>query len=266
MPYLDGGAGSCTYYEVTGEGEPVVLLHGGLCGADVWAGQVPVLVAAGFRVWTPERRGHGHSPDTDAPFTYAAMAEETEAFLDAAVRARAHLVGWSDGAVVAARVAAARPDLVDRLVLVGQYYDTSGQVPGGLADALDELREHPPPVLQAAYAAVSPDGPGHFPVVVRKTVDLWVREPELPAGTLARIAAPTLVLQGDRDEVLPAHSARVAATVPAGRLAVLPGTHLLPLESPGPVGALLVDFLRGGPHELDLPATVEQDEATAPAH
>lgn len=265
MPYLDGGAGACTYYEVTGEGEPVVLLHGGLSGADAWQGQVSVLVDAGFRVWTPERRGHGHSPDTDAPFTYAAMTEETAAFLDAAVRARAHLVGWSDGAVVAARVAAARPELVDRLVLIGQYYDSSGQVQGGLVEALDTLREHPPPVLQAAYAAVSPDGPGHFPVVVRKTVDLWVREPELPPGTLARVVAPTLVLQGDRDEVRLEHSARVAATLPRGRLAVLPGTHLLPLESPGPVGALLVDFLRGGPHELDLPAAVEQDGSTAAA-
>lgn len=263
MPYLDV-AGSCTYYEVTGEGEPVVLLHGGLSGAGAWVGQVPTLVDAGFRVWTPERRGHGHTPDTAEPFTYASMVGETVTFLEAVVHARAHLVGWSDGAVVAARVAATFPELVDRLVLVGQYFDASGKVPDGLADSLDALLEHPPAVLVASYAAVSPDGPEHFPEVLRKTVDLWTREPDVPPGTLSSIQAPALVLQGDRDEVLLEHSAAVAATLPGGRLAVLPGTHALPLESPGPVNALLVDFLRGGPRELDLSAAVEQEPLGTP--
>lgn len=65
MAYVDI-AGVSTYYEVSGRGEPVVLLHGALSGADGWSLQVPALVAAGFTVWVPERRGHGHTaaPDT----------------------------------------------------------------------------------------------------------------------------------------------------------------------------------------------------------
>ena len=72
-------------------------------------------------------------------------------------------------------------------------------------------------------------------------------EPEIDLSTLAGIAAPTLVMQGDRDEVTVAHSQAVADSMPAGRLAVLPGTHLLPLELPDIVNALLVAFLRGDP-------------------
>ena len=62
---------------------------------------------------------------------------------------------------------------------------------------------------------------------------------------LAAVGAPTLVLQGDRDEVTLEHGAAVAAALPKGRLAVLPGTHLLPVENPEVVNALLLWFLRG---------------------
>jgi pimeloyl-ACP methyl ester carboxylesterase len=70
-------------------------------------------------------------------------------------------------------------------------------------------------------------------------------EPELDLGSLAVVTAPTLVLQGDRDEVTLEHGAAVAAALPGGRLAVLPGTHALPVENPEVVNALLVWFLAG---------------------
>ena len=244
-------AGLPTYYEVSGTGDAVVLLHGGLSAADAWAAQAPALVAAGFRVWIPERRGHGHTPDTDAPFSYEAMAEETIGFLEALV-GRAHLVGWSDGAMVAVLVAQRRPDLVDRLVHIGQYLDRSGEVPGGLGEHLVRLRDAPPDVLRGSYDVVSPDGPEHFPVVFAKTVDMIVSARGIPLAELNGISAPVLVVQGDRDLVRLEHSAAVAAAFPHGRLAVLPGTHALPLESPQLLNPLLIDFLRGGPQEIDL--------------
>jgi pimeloyl-ACP methyl ester carboxylesterase len=248
-------AGRSIYYEVTGDGEPVVLLHGGLSGADAWVGQVPALVAAGMRVWVPERSGHGHSPDHDGPFSYEDMAEETAAFLDAVVGERAHLVGWSDGAVVGALVARHRPELVDRLVLIGQYFDSTGEVEGGLVGQLVGLRDNPPAFLSSVYAAVSPDGVEHFPVVFAKTVDMVADWSGVELAELAKISAPTLVLQGDRDEVRLEHSAAVATAIPDARLAVLPGTHAIPLESPQMVNSLLIDFLRGGPKTFDWTAS-----------
>ena len=98
--------------------------------------------------------------------------------------------------------------------------------------------------LRAGYDPVSPDGPEHFPVVFAKTLRMLESEPELDLASLAAVGAPTLVLQGDRDEVTLEHGAAVAAALPQGRLAVLPGTHLLPIESPEPVNALLLWFLR----------------------
>lgn len=242
--YLDV-AGLPTWHEVHGDGPPVVLLHGGFSGALAWSAQAPALVSAGFRVHVPERRGHAHTRDVDAPLTYAVMAEDTVAYLDAAVRGRAHLVGWSDGAVVALLVALQRPDLVERMVLVGQYYNSSGRVPGSDLDRLLHSEEAIA-FLRQGYDPFSPDGPDHFPVVYAKTMAMFESEPELDLATLSVVSAPTLVLQGDRDEVTLQHGAAVAAALGDGRFAVLPGTHALPVELPDVVNALLVSFLRAG--------------------
>lgn len=237
-------AGVPTWHEVRGEGAPLVLLHGGFSGAASWAAQASALVAAGFRVHVPERRGHAHTPDVDGPLSYEVMATDTAAYLEAEVAGPAHLIGWSDGAVVALLVALRRPDLVARLVLIGQYYNSSGRVPGSdlmrllhTGEAKDFLRQ--------GYDPLSPDGPAHFDVVYAKTMAMIDSEPELDLAALGTVSAPTLVVQGDRDEVTLDHGAAVAGALGDARLAVLPGTHALPLELPGVVNALLVAFLQG---------------------
>src|SRR5205809_1801341 len=104
VTYVDVN-GLRTWHEVRGAGQPVVLLHGAFAGASSWSGQTPVLARAGYKVHVPERRGHAHTPDVPGPLTYDAMADDTVAYLEGVVGGRGHLVGWSDGAVVALLVA-----------------------------------------------------------------------------------------------------------------------------------------------------------------
>lgn len=241
--YVEIG-GMRVWHQVSGAGDPVVLLHGGFATASSFAAQTPALIDAGFRVHVPERRGHGHTPDVDGPFSYAAMAADTVAYLDLIVGRPAHLVGWSDGAVVALLVALQRPDLVRRQVLIGQYYNLSGRVPNSQLDAFLAAPETIG-FLRQGYDPISPDGPEHFEVVHAKLMAMFEREPQLDLAELAAVSAPTLVVQGDRDEVTVEHSLAVVAALPDARLAVLPGTHALPLESPGLLNALLISFLRG---------------------
>jgi pimeloyl-ACP methyl ester carboxylesterase len=250
VTYVDVN-GLPTWHEVLGEGRPVVLLHGGFAGASSWSAQAPALARAGFRVHVPERRGHAHTPDVEGPLSYEVMADDTVAYLDRVVGGPAHLVGWSDGAVVALLAARGRPDLVDRLVLIGQYYNASGRVAGSLVDQLRAGGDEVMGFLRAEYDQVSPDGPDHFPVVYAKTMRMLATEPALDLASLAAVAAPTLVLQGDRDEVTLEHGAAVAAALPQGRLAVLPGTHALPVENPEVVNTLLVWFLAGAVPAVD---------------
>jgi pimeloyl-ACP methyl ester carboxylesterase len=250
-------AGRRVWHAVSGAGEPVVLLHGAFAGASSFGTLTPALVDAGWRVHVPERRGHAHTPDVEGPLTYSVMADDTIAYLDQEVPGGAHLVGWSDGAVVGLLVAQRRPDLVRRLVLIGQYFNSSGRVPDS---DLDQLLASPQAMgfLRAEYDQVSPDGPEHFPVVYEKTIRMIATEPEIDLGTLSRVGAATLVLQGDRDEVTIEHSLAVVDALPDARLAVLPGTHLLPMEQPEVVNPLIVAFLRGGPRPAwDLSAEGE---------
>jgi pimeloyl-ACP methyl ester carboxylesterase len=246
MSYIDVG-GLTTWHEVTGDGDPAVLLHGAFAGADSWSAQTPALAAAGFRVHVPERRGHAHSPDVDGPLTYSGMAQDTIAYLDQVIAGPSHLIGWSDGAVVALLVAIARPDLVDRMVLIGQYFNSSGKVPGGITEFLMADLDATMGFLRPPYDAASPDGPEHFAVVFAKTLAMFEAEPEIEFSAMAAVTAPTLVLQGDRDDVSLEHSETVAAALGDARLAVLPGSHALPIESPSAVNALLLSWLRGGP-------------------
>lgn len=249
IPHFQAGyvdvAGIATWHEVAGQGPVVLLLHGAFTGASSWAAQARALARAGFRVHVPERRGHARTCDVDAAMSYGSMASETVAYLKEQVGAPAHLVGRSDGAVVALLVALQHPDLVERLVLIGKFYNSTGRVPD--TDLERWLRTEQAKVfLRQGYGAVSPDGPDHFPVVYEKTMAMVESGPEMNLDDLQRVSAPTLVLQADRDVVTLEHGAAVANALQHGRFAVLPGSHSLTSELPGPVNALIAWFLGSG--------------------
>jgi pimeloyl-ACP methyl ester carboxylesterase len=90
----------CPYYEEGGQGEPLVLLHPGGADSRVFECNVPGL-AQRFKVFRPDRRGHGRRADVKGPISYELMARDTIAFLEQVVGGSAFLVGHSDGAPVA---------------------------------------------------------------------------------------------------------------------------------------------------------------------
>jgi pimeloyl-ACP methyl ester carboxylesterase len=105
-------SGLNTWYEDYGAGDPLVLLHPGGADARAFGPNLDGLVAR-FHVYTPERRGHGRTPDAEGPISYELMARDTIHFLETVVRQPAHLVGMSDGATVALLVCLRRPDLAN---------------------------------------------------------------------------------------------------------------------------------------------------------
>jgi pimeloyl-ACP methyl ester carboxylesterase len=240
--YVDAG-GIRTYYEVAGSGEPLILLHGGMCSAETLDGQARVL-AEHYRVYVPERRAHGRTPDVDGPITYEIMATDTIAFMESVGIESAHLVGWSDGAMVAVLVALRRPELVRRLVLIGQAVNLEHLRPDVKAMMEGLTVEVLPPMLRQLYAAASPDGPEHFDVVFDKLAELWRSDPGIDFAQLERVTAPTLVLLGDRDMVSLEHAAAMQRALPVAQLGVVPGaTHGLPMEKPQLTNRLVLDFL-----------------------
>jgi pimeloyl-ACP methyl ester carboxylesterase len=232
-----------TWYAVHGAGDPLVYLHGGFSDASE-LDPVRDAYTAHFRVFTPERRGHGHTPDTPGEFAFPELAADTVAFLERVVGGPADLVGYSDGATTALHVALARPDLVRRLVLVSGQFSHDGMLPVFGDDPAKAAREMASYGMDQRYAAVSPDGAAHFPVVAEKVVRMALTQPRLSADQLAGVRARTLVVCSDDDVVTLEHTVALYRGIPDAELAVVPGTsHVLVVEKPELVTRLVLDFL-----------------------
>ena len=232
-----------TWYAEHGAGNPLVLMHGGLGDARFFAPNIDAL-AERFHVYTPERRGHGHTPDVDGPITYQLMADDTIAFLVTIVGEPADLVGHSDGAFVAMLVAMQRPELVKRLVMISGGFNKSGEAKPGTDLDVEQIVEF----LGPSYGEVSPDGIDHFKVVVTKIGEMAAVEPNLQASDLANVPQRTLVMFSDDDLVTMTHMVETYDGLPNAELAVVPGTsHFLTQEKPALVNAILLDFLTNDP-------------------
>jgi pimeloyl-ACP methyl ester carboxylesterase len=231
-----------TWYAVQGNGEALVLLHPGGADARAWALNLPAM-AVRFRTYTPERRGHGRTPDVEGPISYELMVQDTIAFLERVVGEPVHLVGDSGGANVALLVALRRPELIRRLVLISGVFHRDGWVPS----AIDPDQE-PHEAIAHGYAELSPDGPDHFPVVLAKLKRMEYEEPTLRAGDLGAVASRTLVMLADDDEVILEHAIEMYRSLPDAELAIIPGTsHGLLHEKPALCNATLIEFLTMDP-------------------
>jgi len=233
-----------SWYERYGSGEALVLLHPGGAGVDARAlGSNVGALAERFRVYTPERRGHGRTPDVEGPISFDAMAQDTVAFIESVVGEPAHLVGTSDGAIVGLLAALRRPDLVRRLVFVAGVFHRDGWEP----QVIDPDNE-PPEFLRRLYGELSPDGIDHYPAMVAKLAKMHQNEPTLTAPDLRALQSRTLVMVGDDDEVTLEHAIDMYRAIPDAELAVVPGTsHGLLVEKPALCNQLILDFLTTDP-------------------
>lgn len=230
-----------TWFDEHGAGKPLVLLHPGLVDSRAFGPNLDTL-AARFRTFTPERRGHGRTPDV-GPISFELMAEDTVHFLEQVVGAPARLLGCSDGAIVALLVALRRPDLVSHLVFVAGVFHHEGWLPGVI-----DPDNKPPEFLAASYGEVSPDGAAHYSVVVEKLARMHLSEPTLTVEDLSRITSRTLVMQGDDDEVALEHALALYRALPNSELAVIPGTsHGLLVEKAELCNTVILDFLCNEP-------------------
>lgn len=240
--------GRSFWYDECGNGEPLVALHPGLVDSRAFGPNIEAW-SEQFHVYTPERRGHGHTPDVEGPLKFDDMADDTVDFIESVIGGPVRLLGCSDGAVVALLTAARRPDLVSRLVVISGPAHHDGWYPGVIDGSTDA-----PEFMHTMYGEVSPDGSDHFSAVLAKMAAEHLAAPEMSAQDLGRITCRTLVMVADDDEVKLEHAIEVFRALPSGELTVVPGTsHGLLVEKPELCDRIIIEFLAEEPIETLAP-------------
>jgi pimeloyl-ACP methyl ester carboxylesterase len=227
------------YYEIHGDGPPLILLHGAYMTIDMMGPLLPGL-AETRRVIAVELQGHGRTADVDRPMTYEQFADDTAALARHLGLEPADLVGYSMGGATALQVAIRHPALVRRLVVISASFRFDG-MPAVAREMFPtitpEMFAGSP--IEEAYQRVAPH-PEDFPKLVAKMTALDSTPFAWPEEQIRAIAAPTLIVLGDSDGITLEHAVEFfklrgggvmgdLAGMPESQLAVLPGTsHFVP--------------------------------------
>lgn len=247
-------------WEATGDGDPVLLIHGLGYARWGWEPLTPLL-AERFRVISFDNRGIGESSVPPGPYTAAEMAADARAVLDVAGVGRAHVVGTSLGGMIAQELALASPDRVDRLVLLSTTPGaTLGHpMPEATVQLLIEAASWAPETALRRFVE-NALGPEPSPDLVEGILAHRLASRQDRAGWAAQAAAgttydgddragaitvPTLALSGTEDRVVDhRNSALLSDLIPGARLHLIAGGgHLVFWEDPQAVADVIIDFL-----------------------
>lgn len=243
------------YYEIHGEGQPLVLLHGAFSAIGTSFGGLLPELAKTRQVIAFELQAHGRTADIDRPMRIEQLADDVAAALEQLGVATADLFGYSLGAGVALHVALRHPHIVRKLVLASVSYTMSGMHPGlmdGLENMSHEMMIGSP--WHDEYMQIAPD-PDHFPTLFSKKAEMDRHIPDLSDEAIASITAPTLLIIGDSDIIQPEHAVAMfrllgggvagdMVGMPRSQLAILPGTsHVTVVYRTELLAAIIPPFL-----------------------
>jgi pimeloyl-ACP methyl ester carboxylesterase len=234
--------GISMYYAAFGPegGVPVLLVHGGLAHADVWAAQVADLMAD-HRVIVADTRGHGRSTHDGSTYSYELLASDYLALLDRLGIDRVHLVGWSDGANIGYVLSLSHPERL------ASHFAHAGNVTlAGIDPSVETNATFGTYVgmMAADYARLSPT-PDGFDAFLGGITAMWGTEKPDGLAALAAVTVPTLVVHSAHDEaILASHAAEIAAAIPGATVLTLPDvSHFALFQDPAAYTAAIRDFI-----------------------
>jgi pimeloyl-ACP methyl ester carboxylesterase len=232
--------GAQIYYAIYGKGEPVILLHGGLGNADHFANQVTAL-ADKFEVIVIDSRGQGRSTLSQAPISYRSMAKDVIGVMDALRIHKASFVGWSDGGEIALALGVEYPDRVHKLFVLGANYDARGSKSRSSHSATFGAYASK---CRSDYLRMS-DTPRAYDRVVEALLPVWRNPAVFTKDELRAIKAPTMVADGDHDEIIALDQVEeMAKLIPNAQLKIFSETsHFVLWQDPASVNQALVEFL-----------------------
>lgn len=243
------------YYEEYGEGQPLLLIHGGVLTGRSWQ-PYRAAFAEHYRVITPDSRGHGRTSNLAGSLSFRLLADDMVAFVQALDLQKPLIFGYSDGGQIALEIGMRYPDLPQALVIGGAYSELTE---GSRTWARSVLGDEESPDVDFAQFERNNSGfaqtlqrlhgPDGWQTLLQDIKPMWNASLNYTADDMARIVAPTLVLLGDRDDFVSVEEGvKLYRLLPNAEYAVVPGADHTDLifssEKVAIVQPLIVDFLR----------------------
>lgn len=222
------------YYEIYGEGEPILFIHGNGCSINSFANQIPYFTK-NYQVIIADSRAQGKSVDNKDSLSYEMMADDLDALLDYLQLNNVNVVGWSDGGINGLLLAIRHPGKVKKLAVTGAnlWPDTSAVMPfifkrsQAAVDSLSKLKSMPLIKTQL------------------KLAHLLACEPHIKLEQLHQINCPTLVIGGDHDVIRSKHTLEIAEAIPNSYLWIIPNSgHATPVFKKDQFNTIIGDFFR----------------------
>jgi pimeloyl-ACP methyl ester carboxylesterase len=248
------------YYEVHGDGFPLVLIHGGGSTIGTTFGRILPELAKSHRVIAVELQAHGHTADIDRPLSFEQDADDVAALLAQLGIPEADIFGFSNGASTTLQIAMRHPVLARKIVVASTMYRKDGAYQW-LWDSFGHIDyDEMPRELADAYLQINPDTAALHTMIDRDVARMRSFR-DISEEDIASIQAPALIIAGDHDVVRPEHAVELYRAMQHATLMILPGGH----------GAYMGELttLEPGRHDYPALAIIEEflgDTSTSGTH
>jgi pimeloyl-ACP methyl ester carboxylesterase len=212
------------YYEIYGQGQPLVLIHGGGSTIETTFGRVIPMLSKKYKVIAMELQAHGRTGDRAAPESFEQDADDVVTLLKNLNVSKADFFGFSNGGTTAVQIAIRHPEIVGKIILGSALCKRNG-IPEQFWDFMKQATlANMPQQLKEAYLKVSPDPKG-LQIMHDKDAQRMVNFKDIPDNQIESIKAPTLIIIGDKDVIKPEHAIEMHRQIANSSLAIIPGVH-----------------------------------------
>jgi pimeloyl-ACP methyl ester carboxylesterase len=212
------------YYEIYGQGKPIVFIHGGGSTIQTNFEKVIPLFSKNRKVIAVELQAHGRTNDRNADLSFEQDADDINTLLKNLNINKADFLGFSNGGTTVLQIAIRHPEIINKIILGSALAKRNG-VPEWFWDFMKKAQlENMPEQLKKAYTEVS-SNPNGLQVMHDKDVKRMIDFKDIPDDQIKSIKVPTLIIIGDKDIIIPEHAIEIHRQIVNSELAMIPGGH-----------------------------------------
>jgi pimeloyl-ACP methyl ester carboxylesterase len=216
--------GISMYYEIYGEGRPLVLIHGGGSTIQTSFGRIIPLLAPHHQVIAVELQAHGRTSDRNSELSFEQDADDVAALLTSLNITHADIFGFSNGANTALQIAIRHPQLCRRIIAGSPLLKKDGSFPQFWEFMKQGTFDQMPQAYKDSFLAVTPDS-AKLMTMYQKCANRMIYFKEFSDAEIRSIQAPVLLVNGDQDVATSEHVVAMSKLIPHCRLAIIPGGH-----------------------------------------